>query len=275
MNWFEAIFLGIVQGFTEFLPISSTAHVRVVPALLGWADPGAAFTAVIQLGTLLAIFFYFWGDLVRAFRGWVLGLRGGAAAQTPESRLGWAVIVGTIPIVILGVLLASRIREQFRSLYVISAMLIALALVLWFAEWVARHARGLDSVGLLDGAIVGLWQALALVPGVSRSGSTITGALFQGFDRATAARFSFLLSMPAVLLAAVHEIYDQRAALLEVGVFHVFLSTFAAFVSGYIAIDFLLRYLRTHTTLVFIIYRIALGLALLALIFSGHLDPSA
>lgn len=275
MNWIQAIILGVVQGLTEFLPISSTAHVRIVPAVLGWEDPGAAFTAVIQLGTLLAVFLYFWGDIVAAAVAWGRGLHGGDAARTPECRLAWAAIIGTLPIVILGLLLKDLIHEQFRSLWVIAAALIALALVLLAAERVARHERGLESVRLLDGLVVGLWQALALVPGVSRSGSTITGALFLGFERSTAARFSFLLSMPAILLAGVHELVDRRAQLLEAGVGPVLLATAAAFVSGYAAIDFLVKFLRTHTTLLFILYRVALGLILGASLLAGVLDPMA
>lgn len=273
MNAFQAIVLGVVQGLTEFLPISSTAHIRIVPALVGWDDPGAAFTAVIQLGTLLAVLIYFWRDLGGAAAAWFRGLRGGPASQTPECRLAWAAIIGTFPIAILGLLFAEHIRGELRSLWVISGALVLLALVLLAAERFASHRRDMSSVRVVDGLIVGLWQALALIPGVSRSGSTITGALFLGFTRPAAARLSFLLSMPAIFLAGVHELIDQRAELLSAGLVPVGLATLAAFVSGYASIDFLMKFLRTHTTGVFIAYRVVLGLALIGLILGGVLDP--
>ena len=245
---------------------------RIVPELLGWGDPGAAFTAVIQLGTLLAVFVYFWKDIVRVTKSWVAGLRE-PAKRNDDYRLGWAVFYGTIPVVILGLLLKDLIGDEFRSLYVIAATLIGLALLLGVAEKTAKHVRPLSDVKATDGWVVGIFQALALVPGVSRSGSTITGALFLGFDRETAARLSFLLSVPAIFLAGVFELISERHEIAALGTGPVLASTLAAFVSGYASIEFLLRFLRTRSTLVFIVYRIILGVILLALIARGVLKP--
>lgn len=273
MTLLEALVLGVVQGLTEFLPISSTAHVRIVPELLGWKDPGAAFTAVIQLGTLLAVLLFFRNEIGKIFWGWIRGLRGGDTAKSIEARFGWAVFYGTIPIVVFGILLKEQIEREFRSLYVIAWTLIGLAILLAFAEWVAKHTRKLDTVKPLDGWIVGLFQALALVPGVSRSGSTITGSLFLGFERPDAAKFSFILSFPAILLAGLFEIYDQRQSLFEVGVWNILLSTLAAFIVGYASIAFLLHFLRRHTTWIFIVYRVLLGIVLIVLLEKGTLTP--
>jgi undecaprenyl-diphosphatase len=274
----EAIVLGIVQGLTEFLPISSTAHIRIIPALMGWPDPGAAFTAAIQLGTLLAVLIYFRNDLARAFVGWTRGLRGGEAAQTPEARLGWAIAFGSIPIIVFGVLFKDAIETTLRSLYVICATLIGMGLLLWFAEKKGVQARGLDSVRPVEGLAVGLWQAVALIPGASRSGSTMTGALLAGFDRATAARFSFLLSVPSILAAGVYSLVQHRDALLDANtglLVPVLVANAAAFVSGYWAIAFLIRFLQTRSVGIFVIYRVALGLALLGLLAGGVLAPDA
>lgn len=273
MDWLQAIILGIVQGVTEFIPISSTAHVRIVPELLGWDDPGAGFTAVIQLGTLLSIFIYFYSDLRDAFFGWINGFKGGEHAKTQECRLGWAVFWGTVPIVIAALVFKDKIHDDWRSLYVIAWALILLALLLGIAELVSKHVRGLPSVRVRDGLVVGLFQTLALIPGVSRSGSTITGALFLGFDRATAARFSFMLSFPSIFLAGVFELYDQRHTLMEIGVAPTVVSTIFSFIFGYLSIAFLIRFLRTYSTLVFILYRILLGIGLLWMLNAGIISP--
>jgi len=273
LSWLQAVIIGIVQGLTEFLPISSTAHVRIVPELLGWQDPGAAFTAVIQLGTLLAVFVYFRKDIVRVFGAWVKGYRD-QAARDQDYRLAWAVVYGTIPVVVFGLLLKDYIGDDFRSLYVIAWALIGLALLLGLAEKIAKHVRPLESVQVRDGWIVGFFQALAIIPGVSRSGSTITGALFLGFDRESAARLSFLLSIPAISMAGIFELVSERHELAHVGVAPVFIATVAAFVSGYASIEFLLRFLRTRSTFVFIAYRIALGALLLTMLAHGVLKQS-
>lgn len=186
MGLVEAIVLGIVQGLTEFLPISSTAHIRIVPSLVGWPDPGAAFTAVIQLGTIVAVIVYFWSDLCRFFLGWLAGMRDPHRRSSLEWRMGWAIVVGTIPIAIFGLLFKDSIEGSLRSLYVIAIALIALGLLMMVAEIVGRRDRSLEGVRLRDGLWVGFWQALALIPGASRSGTTITGGLFAGLDRPTA-----------------------------------------------------------------------------------------
>lgn len=271
MTIIEAIVLGIVQGLTEFLPISSTAHLRVVPALVGWEDPGAGFTAVIQLGTLLAVLVYFWRDLAASAKGVARALR--SAEQSLEARLGVAILVGTVPISIAGLLLKEYIEGPFRSLWVIVGTLVGVALILVLAEAVGRRERFLQEVTWRDGLWVGICQAFALVPGVSRSGSTIAGALLLGFEREAAARFSFLLSIPSIFLAGVFELYTERHALLEQGALSVSIATVAAFISGYASIEFLLRFLRTRTLFVFILYRIALGLLLAALLSFGVLLP--
>ncbi len=269
MSILEAIVLGIVQGLTEFLPISSTAHLRVVPAFLGWSDPGAAFTAVTQLGTVLAVVIYFRRDLARIARTWLQSLREPSLRSQLDARLGWYLVIATIPISILGLLFRDQIETGARDLYLIGSALIVLGLVLLLAERVGKHTRDLDQVGRRDGVVVGLAQALALVPGVSRSGATITAGLFLGLKREAAARFSFLLSVPAVVLSGVF----QLGVLLEGGSGGDFLAlvvaTLFAFVSGYLAIAFLLRFLETHSTGIFVAYRVVLGTVVIALAAAG------
>lgn len=279
MTPLQAILLGVLQGLTEFLPISSTAHLRVVPALLGWEDPGAGFTAVIQWGTFLASVVYFRHDIARITAGFCRALLAGRPFATQEARLAWMIAVGTLPIVVAGLLLEKVIEREFRSLYVIAATLIGLALVLMIAEWRTRR-RGdggtdLDGMGWGQALAVGLAQALALVPGASRSGVTITGGLFAGLTRATAARYSFLLSLPAVFGAGLHQLIRKREQLLasDEGLVNVILATIAAAVVGYAAIAFLLSYLRRRSLWLFIVYRIALGAALLVLLARGVLQP--
>lgn len=273
MGIVEAVLIGIVQGLTEFLPISSTAHVRIVPALCGWADPGAAFTAVIQLGTLLAVLIYFWKDLARIFVAWLRGLAGGDAARQLDAKLGWGIFVGTLPIVVLGLLFKTKIENEWRSLQIIAWTLIGLGVLMAVAEKLGSRKRGMDRVTVWDGLIVGFWQALALVPGASRSGSTITGGLFAGLDRATAARFSFLLSVPSILAAAVLALKEHKDVLLGPERTPVLVASAAAFVSGYWAIGFLLKFLQRHPVYAFTAYRLALGLLLLGLLQSGRLGP--
>lgn len=273
MSILEAIVIGIAQGLTEFIPVSSTAHVRVVPALLGWDDPGAAFTAVIQIGTLFAAVFYFRDDLRRAWRGWLRSFLTRDTASSEETKLGWAVFWGTIPVSVAGLALKNYIEGPFRSLYVIVFALVGLALLLALAEKIGSHRRAMDSVRPLDGFVVGLFQALSLVPGVSRSGSTITGSLFLGFSREVAARFSFVLSIPAIFLSGVYELYSERHQLLGERLVPLLLCTFVSLIVGYLSIDFLLKFLRKRSTAIFIYYRIALGLLLLWLLYNGVLTP--
>jgi undecaprenyl-diphosphatase len=265
--------LGIVQGATEFLPISSTAHVRIVPELFGWQDPGAAFTAVIQLGTLLAVLAYFRADIAQITSRWLGSMFAGKDDRSKEARLGWAVLLGTIPIIVAGLLLTNWIENDLRSLYVIAIALITVGILMAVAEVLAKHVRTLGSIAPMDGLLLGVWQALALIPGVSRSGITITGALFSGFEREAAARFSFLLSIPAVSVAGIYELVKQRDALSAMGFVPLLIATSAAFVVGYASIDFLLKFLRTRTTAAFVVYRVALGALLLFLLAVGKLHP--
>jgi undecaprenyl-diphosphatase len=264
----QAIVLGIAQGLTEYLPISSTAHLRIVPAFMGWDDPGAAFTAVTQLGTMAAVLLYFRADLWRIARAWAASVRRPELRSDVDARMGWYILLGTIPIGIFGFVFADQIESGARDLYLIGSTLIVLGLILLLAERVGTRERSLENINRRDGIMIGFAQALALVPGVSRSGATITAGLFLGFDRAAAARYSFLLSVPAVVISGLFElrhIGDEEGA----GFGATLLATIAAFVVGYASIAFLLRWLVRHTTAVFVAYRVALGALVLALTGAG------
>jgi undecaprenyl-diphosphatase len=267
----EAIVLGIVQGLTEFLPISSTAHLRIVPAFVGWDDPGAAFTAVTQLGTTAAVLLYFREDLIRIARAWLRSLRDRSERRELDARMGWYIVLGTIPIGIFGVLFKDQIENGARDLYLIGTALIVLGLALLAAEEVGKKERSIEQIEARDGLAMGFAQALALVPGVSRSGATITAGLFLGLDRTTAARFSFLLSVPAVVLSGLLELGSiltgDEGQHVSTG--RLALATLLAFITGYAAIAWMLRYLGSHSTIVFVVYRVALGSLVLALVASG------
>jgi undecaprenyl-diphosphatase len=268
----EAIVLGLAQGLTEFLPVSSTAHLRIIPAFAGWDDPGAAFTAVTQLGTMLAVVLYFREDLVRIARTWLRSLRDRELVRRElDARLGWYIVLGTVPIGIFGVLFSDQIESGARDLYLIGVALIVLGLVLLLAERVGKRDRGIEDIRTRDGFAIGMAQALALVPGVSRSGATITAGLFSGLDRSAAARFSFLLSVPAVVLSGLFELGRLLSGDSgeSVGFPALAVATMLAFASGYVAIAFLLRYLATHSTRVFVAYRLVLGTVVLALVGAG------
>ncbi|HYO59916.1 undecaprenyl-diphosphate phosphatase [Archangium sp.] len=273
MSLLQAIVLGLVQGLTEFLPISSTAHLRIVPELLGWPDPGAAYSAVIQLGTVAAVLIYFRRDLITLTRAFFQGLARRQPFATTESRLAWFVLIGTLPIGLCGLAFKKTIETSLRSLYVISGSLIVLALILFVVERLASHKRTLDDMRWRDGLIVGLWQALALIPGSSRSGTTITGALSLGLRREDAARYSFLLSIPATSLAGIFELKHLLEATERPSAVALWMGTLVAFASGWAAIAWLLSYLRKRSTLVFIIYRVVLGVVLLVLLNLGLLRP--
>jgi undecaprenyl-diphosphatase len=267
----QAIVLGIVQGLTEYLPISSTAHLRIVPAFMGWEDPGAAFTAVTQLGTMAAVLLYFRADLWRIARTWTASLWRPELRGELDARMGWYIILGTIPIAIFGFVFADQIESSARDLYLIGTTLIVLGLVLLLAERVGKRERSVEDIKRRDGIVIGCTQALALVPGVSRSGATITAGLFLGFDRASAARYSFLLSVPAVVISGLfelREIGDGEGA----GFGATLLATIAAFIVGYASIAFLLRWLAHHSTAVFVAYRVALGVLVLALAAAGAIE---
>lgn len=271
MDLLQAIVLGVVQGLTEFLPISSSGHLRIVPAFLGWEDPGAAFTAVIQLGTMAAVVLYFRADLWRIACAWLASLRDPARRGDLDARIGWYLILGTIPICIFGLAFSHQIETGARDLYLIGTTLIVLGLVLLVAEKVSRRDRSIDTLTRRDAIVVGFAQALALVPGVSRSGATITAGLFLGFDRVAAARFSFLLSVPAVVLSGLFELRGVLDGSAEggVGLAPTAVATLLAFVTGYASIAFLLKFLTTHTTGVFVVYRVVLGVAVLVLAGTG------
>ena len=273
MSIFEAVVLGIVQGITEFLPISSTAHLRIVPALLGWDDPGAAYSAVIQLGTVAAVLAYFRADIIKLTKGFFRGLIDKKPFGTEDSRLAWFVGLGTIPISVLGLLFKSKIETSARSLYVIAASLIVLAIVLFIVERVASHKRTLAELTLKDGIIIGLWQALALIPGSSRSGTTITGGLSLGLRREDAARYSFLLSIPATTLAGLLKLKDLLHDTARPSTMALVVGTVVSFVAGLAAIGGLLRFVKTRSMLVFVIYRIVVGVLLLVLLGAGVLQP--
>lgn len=271
MSFVEAVVLGIVQGLTEFLPVSSSGHLRIVPALLGWDDPGAAFTAVSQLGTVLAVVIFFRRDLWRVGTTWLRSLRDPDLRGTLDARLGWYLIVATVPISVVGVLFKDQIETGARNLWLVATTLIVLGLVLYAAERVGRRTKGLEDVDARSAIVVGLAQALALVPGVSRSGATISAGLFLDLDRPAAARFSFLLSVPAVVLSGLFTLPDATAG-DGPGLATTVVATALAFVVGYAAIAWFLRYLANHSTVVFVAYRIALGLLLFALLAAGTID---
>src|SRR3954469_8821766 len=273
MHTFHAIVEGIVQGLTEFLPISSTAHLRIVPAFAGWEDPGAAFTAVVQLGTMAAVLPFFRKALWSIPRGLLAGLRDPAARQTLEWRLGIFIIVGTIPISIVGIVLKHRIEHQFRTLELVGTALIIGGLVLAWAERSARRAeeRQVDQLTMHDALIIGGAQTFALVPGISRSGATISGGLFLGLDRVAAARYSFLLSVPAVVLSGLYELKDVGGH-GGYGTGPTIIATLLAFVVGYAAIAWFLRYITTHTFNFFVYYRVLLGAVVIGLAAGGAIN---
>jgi undecaprenyl-diphosphatase len=277
MSYFQSLVLGIIQGLTEFIPVSSTAHLRIIPALVGWDDPGAAYTAVIQLGTLTAALVYFAPDIRDLTVSALRSLVNAEARANPTARLAWAIAAGNIPVIVLGLAFRHFIETQARSLLLIAIMLIVVAVLLEIAERLARQSLSTNSLGFWRAQIVGLAQALALIPGASRSGSTILGGLAVGLTRSEATRFSFLLGLPAIFGAGVF----QLAALVKQaragegllgtpdgwGVLAVGLVV--AGITGYWSIGFLLRYLSQRSTRVFTVYRIVVGMAILALVGSG------
>ncbi len=271
MSWLEAIVLGIVQGLTEFLPISSSGHVRIVPALFGWQDPGAAFTAVIQLGTMAAVLVYFRHDIWAIARAWMSELHVPWPRHSNDAKLGWLILLGTIPISIVGVTFSDQIEKGARDLYVIGTGLILFSFVMLAAERVGTHRRDLTAIGKRDGVFIGFAQALALIPGISRSGATISAGLFRGFDRGAAARFSFLLSVPAVVLSGLFELRDLGQGAGAPASATV-IAAVMAFATGYVAIAWLLRYLASNTLTIFVLYRIPLGVLVIALTATGAIS---
>lgn len=268
IGWFEALVLGLIQGLTEFLPISSTGHLRVVPAFLGWDDPGAAFTAVTQLGTMSAVLWYFRADLWRVSAAWLAHALDGPRTANADARLGWFLLIGTLPIGVFGLTFDDAIRTVVRDLRVIAVALITLGVLLALVDRFAPRTRTLESLRWRDAIAVGFAQAAALIPGVSRSGATITMARALGLDRPTAARFSFLLSVPAVVLSGLYELQGiGEGGSPEWG--PTIVATVMAFLSGYAAIAWLIRWLGSHSMTVFAVYRVGLGVAILVALSSG------
>jgi undecaprenyl-diphosphatase len=264
MGWFEAIVLGLVQGLTEFLPISSSGHLLIVPKAFGWDDPGAAFTAVIQLGTKLAVLLYFRSDLTHIFRRAFAGLRDRSQRDTPEWRLFWMVALGTIPIALAGLAFKDQIEGSVRDdLRFTAILLITFGIIMELADRIPPQRVKIEELSVGRGVLVGVAQALALVPGVSRSGSTISMARILGMQRQDAARYSFLLSIPAVVLSGVFELRHIGGS-LDLG--PTLVATIVAFVTGYASIAFLLDYLGRHGMTIFTVYRVALGILILALV---------
>jgi undecaprenyl-diphosphatase len=272
MSILEAIVLGLVQGLTEFIPISSTGHLKIVPELLGWGDPGAAASAVIQFGTILAVIIYFFRDIIRLTVGFFRGLITRRPFADEDSREAWFVIFATIPVIVLGVLLKDLIHGAFRGTWVITIQLISIAILMQVAEAYARNRgfRTREDFNAKDAWIMGFGQCIALIPGSSRSGSTIMTALFRRVTHDYAARFSFLMSIPAITAAGLYELVSEREHLATIGTTPILVAIVVAFISGWASIFFLLRYLRSHTTHVFIYYRYALGLVLAVLLLTGY-----
>jgi undecaprenyl-diphosphatase len=272
METIQAIVLGVVQGLTEFLPISSTAHLRAVPALLGWSDPGVDFTAVIQLGSVLALFAYFRNDIVTLATGSFQALRKGDL-ESKEARIAGAIVVGTIPVCVIGLALKDILEQSggpLRSLVVIGTASIVMGILLLIAEKVAKHTRTLDSIGVKDGLIIGLGQALALIPGCSRSGSTLTVAMLSNLKREDAARFSFLLGIPATTLSGLLELkHFIEHGSTESGIVSLVIGTVVSAIVSYAAIAWLLKFLINHSTWLFIIYRVVFGASLIGLSLTG------
>jgi undecaprenyl-diphosphatase len=276
MGWIEAVVLGVVQGLTEFLPISSSAHLRLVGELFGWADPGAAFTAITQIGTEAAVLLYFRHDIARIVVAW-LGSLAGRRKGDPDARMGWLIIVGSLPIVVLGLLFQDDIETTLRDLRIVATALIVFSLILFWADRVGAKQRELKDLTVPHGIGFGFAQAMALIPGVSRSGGTITAGLFLGYSRSAAARYSFLLAVPAVLGSGFFQAYEALTgdvAGRAVSWGPTILATVIAFGVGLTVIAWLLRYLDRGSFTPFVVYRVVLGVLVLALVQTGVLDPT-
>lgn len=285
MTIWHAILLGLVQGLTEFLPISSTAHLTLTGKVFGLVNPDrpdewTAFIAVIQLGTLISVIIYFWADIVAITRGFLTTNVALVTRRRPDhesaqqAKLGWLVIIGTLPIAIVGLTFKDIIEGSLtKNLWVISASLIGLAIVLTIAEFASPKRRGMEDLRYRDAVAVGIAQVFALVPGSSRSGTTITGGLFSGLTRETAARFSFLLSIPAVAASGLLEL-PKAFSSLHTDWVNIVIATVVSAVSGYLAIAFLLKFLQRHTTFIFVAYRIILGLILIALLVTSRVGAN-
>jgi undecaprenyl-diphosphatase len=277
VSWLQALVLGLVQGLTEFLPISSSGHLRIVSEIFFGDDAGAAFTAVTQLGTEAAVLIYFARDIGHLVATWFRGLRSAQVRTTPDYRIAWLVIIGTIPIGVLGVLFEHQIQTSGRNLWIIGSALIVFGLVLGAAERYGRQRRPLQQLTVTDGVVMGMAQAMALVPGVSRSGGTISAGLFLGLTRSTAVRYSFLLAIPAVIAAGLFQIPDVFAVGgpgLQPSVAQQVVATLIAAAVGYAAIAWLLRYVERHSVYLFVWYRLVLGTVVLVLLATGTISAT-
>ncbi len=271
LDLLKAVVLGLIQGLTEFLPISSSAHLRIFPELFGWGDPGAAFTAVVQIGTELAVLIYFRHDIWRIGSTWVRSLVQPEWRGHVDARLGWYIIIGSLPIVVLGIALKDVIEQDFRSLWIIGTTLIVLGIVLGIADRYGRNDRAIKKMRLRDALLMGFAQAAALVPGVSRSGATISMGRFLGFERAAATRFAFLLAIPAVVGAGLFQLSEIPGGDNAYGWGPTLVGTVVSFIVGYAAIAWLLRYVSTNSYTPFVIYRVLLGGTVLVLLGTGVL----
>lgn len=278
MGLLDALILGLVQGLTEFLPISSSAHLRIVSELLpglGGRDTGAAFTAITQLGTETAVIIYFWRDIVRIVSSWARSLVGRVPRSDPNARMGWLIILGSLPIIVLGLVFQNAIETTLRSLWVVATTLIVFGILLGIADAVGAKKRRLRDLGVRDGLIFGGAQALALIPGVSRSGGTITAGLFLGYERKAAARYSFLLAIPAVFGSGLYQLYKSISDpeilpnQVQVGGLETLVATIVAFVVGFVVIAFFMSYISRRSFLPFVIYRIVLGVVLMVALGTG------
>lgn len=273
VGWGEAAFLGLIQGLTEFLPVSSSAHLRIIgPLLPSGGDPGAAFTAITQIGTEMAVLLYFRQDLMRMTRAWWRSLWPGRSVGDPDARMGWLILIGTLPIAVLGLLFKDAIETSLRNLYITAAMLIGFAVFLALADRFGARRRPLSALTWTHGLMFGLAQAMALVPGVSRSGGTITAGLIMGYTREAAARYSFLLAIPAVLASGGYQLWRSWEIGSPVPPGPTALATLIAFVVGYGVIVAFLKLVSVRSYLPFVVYRIALGVAVLVLLQVGVLS---
>ncbi|GEP32427.1 undecaprenyl-diphosphatase 2 [Nocardioides szechwanensis] len=271
-DYLQAVVLGLLQGLTEFLPISSSAHLRIFPELFGWGDPGAAFTAVIQIGTELAVLIYFREDIWRIGSAWVKSLFRPEYRGHLDARMGWFIIIGSLPIVVLGILLKDVIERDFRNLWIIGTTLIVLGIVLGIADRVGRTDKKIKEISLRDAVLMGAAQAMALIPGVSRSGATLSMGRFLGYDREAATRYAFLLAIPAVVGAGLFELPEISGGDNDYGWGPTIVATVVSFAVGYAAIAWLLRYVSTRSYTPFVLYRVALGAATLILVATGVLN---
>jgi undecaprenyl-diphosphatase len=274
MEWLEAAFLGFLQGLTEFLPISSSAHLRIIgPLLPSGTDPGAAFTAITQIGTELAVLIYFRSDIARIALAWLQSISNRHAPANADAKLGWLVIVGSMPIAVLGLLFQDAIETSLRNLYITAFMLIVFGLILRAADRWGSQKKALAQMTWRDGIVFGFAQAMALIPGVSRSGGTITAGLIMGYSRQEAARYSFLLAIPAVFASGFYQLYKSWGVAGPVAAGPTALATLVAFVVGYGVIVVFLRIVSSRGYWPFVWYRVALGFLILALLVSGQLEP--